>query len=77
MKKFCMIAVLATATLGLGSLIAQAGVAPSIGEAAKAAVQDSTAGIVNQVNWRRHHRHHHRRAYVYVVPRYYGYRRYR
>ena len=79
MKKFCMIAALATATLGLGSLVAQAGVAPSIGAAAKAAVQDSTAGIVNQVNWRRHHRHHHhrhhhhhhRQAYVY------GYRRYR
>ena len=35
MKKFCMIAALATASLGLGALTAQAGVAPSIGEAAK------------------------------------------
>ena len=74
MKKFCMIAALATAALGLGGLAAQAGVAPSIGEAAKAAVQDNNTGVVSQVNWRRHH---HRRAYVYVTPRYYGYRRYR
>ena len=73
MKKFCVIAAVAAAALGLGSLAAQASVAPSIGEAAKAAVQDSTAAVVSQVNWRRHH---HRRSYVYIVPRVYGYRFY-
>ena len=74
MKKFGVFAALATAALGMGSLVAQAGVAPSIGEAAKVAVHDSKAGVVGQAHWRRHH---HRRAYVYIVPRSYGYRSYR
>ena len=74
MKKFCMIAALATTVLGAASLAAEAGVAPSIGEAAKSVAQESKAGGVEQVHWR--HRHH-RRAYVYYAPRYYGYRSYR
>ena len=73
MKKLCMIAVVATAAVSGASLAAQAGVAPSIGEAAKAVAQESSAGTFDQV---RYWRHHHHRSYVYIAPRYYG-RRYR
>ena len=73
MKKLCMIATVAIAALGAGSIAASAGVTPSIGEAAKSSAQESKAGTVDQV---RYWRHHHRRSYVYIVPRYYG-RRYR
>ena len=72
MRKYGVIAALTTATLGLGSLTAQAGMTPAIGEAMKSAADESKVGVVDQVYWR----HRHRRAYVYIVPRYYGYRYY-
>ena len=65
MKKLCMIAVVATAALGGASMTAAAGVAPSIGDAAKSAVQESKAGVVDQV---RYYRRHHRRSFVIFVP---------
>lgn len=74
MKKIFAIAVLAVAGLGIGCLAAEAGVSPGIGGAAKAVADDSKAGVVDQVYYRRHH---HRRHFVVIVPRYYGYRRYR
>ena len=81
MKKILAIAVLAVAGFGLGGLAAEAGVSPGIGEAAKAVAEDSKAGVVDQVHYRRHY--HYRRQYAVVVPRsyshysYYNYRRYR
>ena len=71
MKKFCVLTALATAALGMGGLAAQAAVAPAIGEAAKAVVVESKAGVVDQVHWRRHHRRHY-----YYAPRVYAYRSY-
>ena len=73
MKKLAVVAVLTGAALALGSLATQAGVAPAIGEAAKAVAQESKASIVDEVRYYR--RHHHRRYYSYT-PRYYGYRSY-
>ena len=74
MKKLAVVAVLTGAALALGSLAAQAGVAPAIGEAAKAVAQESKASIVDEVRYYR--RHHHHRRFIVVAPRYYGYRSY-
>ncbi len=74
MKKIMAIALFAGASLGFGSLAAEASVLPAIGSAAKTVADASKAGVVDQVWYRRHH---HRRHFVVVVPRYYGYRRWR
>ena len=73
MKKLSVLAASVAVALCTGTVAATAGVAPGIGEAAKAVVAESKAGVVDQVRWRRHH--HHRRHYVVIVPRYYSYRR--
>ena len=72
MRKFYLLAALTGAALALGSLTAQAGVAPSAAVALKPIADEAKAGGVEQAYYRRHHR-----RYYSVAPRYYGYRYYR
>ncbi len=68
MKKLSVLAASTVVALGLCSVAASAGVTPGIGEAAKTAAEESKAGVVDQVHWRRHH--HRRSGFFIIVPRY-------
>ena len=59
MKKISVLAATAFIALCAGSMSATAGVMPGVGEAAKSAVEETKAGVIEQVFFFRRHRHHH------------------
>ena len=66
MKKISVLAATAVIALCAGSMTATAGVTPGVGEAAKSAVEETKAGVIEQVRYfRRHHHHHHHRRHHY------------